>query len=69
LDGAGSICVSTQSSTGVLVYSADGRLLRGVATAYPEIHSIVFATEGGEEYLYTTVQKGNPQANWRFLKI
>jgi hypothetical protein len=68
-DKAGNIYVSTQSDTGVLVYSPDGRLLRKIATAYPEIHSIVFATEGPEEYLYVTVQKGTPQENWIFLKM
>jgi len=68
-DKAGNIYVSTQSQTGVLVYSSEGRLLRKIATAYPEIHSIVFATEGGEEYLYATVQKGTPQENWLFLKM
>ena len=68
-DKAGNIYVSTQSDTGVLVYSSDGRLLRRIATAYPEIHSLVFATEGAEEYLYATVQKGTPQENWLFLKM
>ena len=68
-DRSGNIYVSTQSDTGVLVYSSDGRLLRKIATAYPEIHSLVHATEGGEEYLYATVQKGTPQENWLFLKM
>lgn len=68
-DKAGNIYVSTQSDTGVLVYSSGGRLLRKIATAYPEIHSFVFANEGGEEYLYATVQKGTPQENWLFLKM
>ncbi len=68
-DKAGNIYVSTQSSTGVLVYHSDGRLLRKIATDYPEIHSMVFATEGGEEYIYATVQKGTPQENWLFLKM
>ena len=68
-DKAGNIYVSTQSSTGVLVYNSDGRLLRKIATAYPEIHSMVFATEGGDEYIYATVQKGTPQENWLFLKM
>jgi len=68
-DKAGNIYVSTQSHTGVLVYSSDGRLLRKIATAYPEVHSIVFATEGGDEYLYVTVQKGTPHENWLFLKM
>jgi hypothetical protein len=68
-DKAGDIYVSTQSNTGVLVYGSDGRLLRKIATAYPEIHSLVFATEGGEEFLYVTVQKGTPHENWLFLKM
>jgi hypothetical protein len=68
-DKAGNIYVSTQSNTGVLVYGSDGRLLRKIATAYPEVHSLVFATEGGEEFLYVTVQKGTPQENWLFLKM
>lgn len=68
-DKAGNIYVSTQSDTGVLVYSSDGRLLRKIATAYPEIHSLVFAIEGGQEYLYATVQKGTSQENWLFLKM
>ena len=68
-DNSGNLYVSTQSETGVLVYSSDGRLLRKIATTYPEIHSLVFAPEGAEEYLYATVQKGTPQENWLFLKM
>src|ERR1051325_2161066 len=68
-DKAGNIYVSTQSETGVLVYDSHGRLLRKIATAYPEVHSLVVATQDGEEYLYATVQKGSPQENWLFLKM
>ncbi|HEY1679181.1 MAG TPA: hypothetical protein VGG04_15800 [Candidatus Sulfotelmatobacter sp.] len=68
-DKAGNIYVSTQSDTGVLVYSPEGRLVQKIATAYPEIHSMVLANEGGEEFLYATVQKGHPQENWLFLKM
>ena len=68
-DKDGNIYVSTQSSTGVLVYRSDGHLLTKIATAYPEIHSMVFVTEDGEEYLYATVQKGTPEENWLFLKM
>jgi hypothetical protein len=68
-DKAGNIYVSTQSNTGVLVYDSDGRLLRKIATSYPEVHSLVFAAEGGEEFLYVTVQKGTPRENWLFLKM
>jgi hypothetical protein len=68
-DNSGNIYVSTQSDTGVLVYNRVGQLLRRIATAYPEIHSLVFATEDEEEYLYATVQKGTPQENWLFVKM
>ncbi len=68
-DKAGHLYVSTQSATGVLVYDRDGRLLRAIATEYPEIHSMVHAEEGGEEYFYITVQHGTPQNNWLFLKM
>ncbi len=68
-DKGGTIYVSTQSETGILLYNREGHLLRKIATAYPEIHSLVFASEGGEEYLYATVQKGTPQENWLFLKM
>jgi len=68
-DRAGHIYVTTQSHAGVLVYGPDGTLLRKIATAYPEIHSLVIVPEGGEEYLYATVQKGTPEENWLFLKM
>jgi hypothetical protein len=68
-DQAGNIYVSTQSQTGVLVYSPAGHLLCKIATAYPEVHSMVFSTDGGTEYIYATVQKGTPQENWLFLKM
>ncbi len=68
-DKAGHIYVSTQSATGVLVFSPEGRLLRTMAHEYPEVHSMVYAHENGEEYLYCTVQKGTPQENWLFIKM
>jgi DNA-binding beta-propeller fold protein YncE len=68
-DNAGHLYVSTQSETGVLVYDRDGRLLRTIATQYPEIHSMVHVVEAGQEYFYATVQKGTPQENWLFLKM
>lgn len=68
-DKAGNIYVSTQSDTGILVYDSDGHLLRKIATAYPEVHSLIFSTEGGEEYIYATVQKGTAKENWLFLKM
>jgi hypothetical protein len=68
-DKAGHVYVSTQSETGVLVYSPDGVLLKTIASEYPEVHSMVYAQEGGQEYLYTTVQKGTPKENWLFVKM
>jgi hypothetical protein len=68
-DKAGHIYVSTQSETGVLVYNPDGVLLRTIAHAYPEVHSMSYALENGEEFLYATVQKGTPEANWLFIKM
>jgi hypothetical protein len=68
-DKAGNIYVSTQSTTGILVYSPDGRLLRTIANAFPEVHSMVHSEEDGTEYFYTTVQKGTPEENWLFVKM
>jgi hypothetical protein len=68
-DNAGNIYVSTQSETGILVYSPDGRLLKKIAEAFPEVHSMVHAEENGTEYFYTTVQRGTPQQNWLFAKV
>jgi hypothetical protein len=68
-DKAGNIYVSTQSETGVLVYAPEGKLIRTIANAYPEIHSMVHAEEHGDEFFYATVQKGTPRENWLFLKL
>jgi hypothetical protein len=68
-DKAGCVYVSTQSETGILVYGPDGVLLKTIANQYPEVHSMVCAQESGEEYLYTTVQKGTPKENWLFVKM
>jgi hypothetical protein len=68
-DKAGHVYVSTQSETGILVYGPDGVLVKTIANEYPEVHSIVYAEESGDEYLYTTVQKGTPKENWLFVKM
>jgi hypothetical protein len=68
-DKAGNIYVSTQSETGVLVYEPEGRLLRTIATQYPEVHSLHWIEEDGVEYFYATVQKGTPAENWLVLKM
>lgn len=68
-DNAGQVYVSTQSETGILVYTPEGMFKRKIATEYPEVHSIFHAGEGGNEFLYTTVQKGTPKENWLFVKM
>lgn len=68
-DKPGHIYVSTQSETGVLVYSPEGTLLKTIAGEYPEIHSIFHVEENGTEYFYCTVQKGTPKENWLFVKM
>jgi hypothetical protein len=68
-DKAGNTYVSTQSETGVLVYGPDGTLLKTIAGDYPEIHSLVYAEESGQEFFYATVQKGTPKENWLFIKM
>lgn len=68
-DNAGHIYVSTQSETGVLVYSPDGAFIKTIAGQFPEIHSMVHADEQGAEYFYCTVQKGTPNENWLFVKM
>ena len=68
-DKDSNIYVSTQSSTGVLVYGPDGKLLKTIANQYPEVHSMVYSQEDGSEYFYCTVQKGTPHENWLFVKM
>ena len=68
-DNAGRIYVSTQSASGVLVYHSNGRFVRTIANAYPEVHSMVHAVEHGEEFFYATVQKGTSAENWLFIKM
>lgn len=68
-DRDGLLYVSTQSTTGVLVYSRDGKLLRTIAHEYPEVHSMTHVEEDGTEYFYATVQKGTPAENWLLVKM
>lgn len=68
-DAAGLIYISTQSATGILVYRPDGSFVRSIAHQYPEVHSMVYARENGEDYIYATVQKGTPEENWLFVKL
>jgi hypothetical protein len=68
-DNSGHVYVSTQSETGILVYTPDGTLKTTIANEYPEVHSIFHAQEGTGEFLYTTVQKGTPKENWLFVKM
>jgi hypothetical protein len=68
-DKAGNLYVSTQSDTGILVYEPGGRLLKTIATEYPEVHSLFRSVEDGQEYFYATVQKGTPKENWLVVKL
>ncbi len=68
-DKAGRVYVSTQSETGVLVYSPEGALLKTIAGEYPEIHSLVHVEKDGEEEFLCTVQKGTPKENWLFIRM
>lgn len=68
-DKAGHVYVSTQSETGVLVYSPEGKLLKTIANNYPEIHSIVLVEKDEEEEFFCTVQKGTPRENWLFIRM
>jgi hypothetical protein len=68
-DSAGRLYISTQSQTGILVFTPDGAYVRSIATQYPEVHSIICAREGADDYLYTTVQKGTSSENWLFVKM
>jgi hypothetical protein len=69
IDKGGHVYISTQSETGVLVYTPEGVLLRTIAHQYPEIHSMFLSEENGVEYLYCTVQKGTPAENWLFIRM
>lgn len=68
-DNAGNIYVSTQSATGILVYTPAGQLIKTIAPEFPEVHSLVHAEENGIEYFYATVQKGTASENWLFVKM
>lgn len=68
-DRAGHVYISTQSETGVLVYSPDGKLLKTIANEYPEIHSIVLVEKDDDEEFFCTVQKGTPKENWLFIRM
>jgi len=68
-DKTGTLYVSTQSETGILVYEPGGRLLKTIANQYPEVHSLHYGVEEGNEFFYATVQKGTPAENWLVLKM
>jgi hypothetical protein len=68
-DSSGRLYVSTQSTTGILIYRPDGTLLRTIATEYPEVHSLVHAVDGSEEVFHAIVQRGTPKENWLFVTM
>src|SRR4051812_43030070 len=59
IDRAGLIYVSTDGPSGVLVFSADGKLIRGIATDFSGIHGLTLREEGGREFLFAAHLKGN----------
>ena len=48
--------------------SPGGKLLKTIANQYPEVHSLHYSAEGGDEFFYATVQKGTPAENWLVIK-
>ncbi len=65
----GRVYVSTQSGSGIVVFAPSGDFITNIAHQFPEVHSLVCAEEDGVEYLYATVLKGTPGANWFFVKM
>jgi hypothetical protein len=68
-DRMGRVYVSTQSAMGIVVFAPSGDCITTIAHQFPEVHSLVCAEEDGVEYLYATVLKGTPEANWLFVKM
>ena len=59
IDRAGLIYVSTDGPAGLLVFSADGKLVRNIAADFSGIHGLVMREEGGREFIYAAHVKGN----------
>ncbi len=59
IDRAGLVYVSTDGPSGVLVFSADGKLVRSIATEFSGIHGMTIREEGGREFIYAAHLKGN----------
>ncbi len=58
LDRAGLIYVSTDTPDGIRVYSADGKLVRNMASDFAGTHSLMVREENGEEFLYGAHLRG-----------
>lgn len=58
-DKAGNIYFSMDGGPhGLMVYSPEGKLLRGMADEFGGIHGLVLREEGGEEFLYAAHLRG-----------
>jgi len=53
------IYMSSDGPLGILVFSPDGRFLRGIAPEFSGIHGLMIRTEAGKEFIYAAHVKGN----------
>jgi hypothetical protein len=51
-DSAGNLYMNTDGPSGTLVFGPDGKFLKSIAREYKEIHGMVIAKEGAEEFIY-----------------
>ncbi|MFN7141868.1 MAG: 6-bladed beta-propeller, partial [Limisphaerales bacterium] len=58
VDKKGNIYVSTDSASGIFVFSPDGKLLRSMAPEFSGVHGMVIRKEGRQEYIYGAHVKG-----------
>ena len=59
IDRAGLIYMSSDGPLGILVFSPDGKFLRGIAPDFSGIHGLTIREEAGREFIYAAHVKGN----------
>jgi outer membrane protein assembly factor BamB len=59
IDRAGLIYMSSDGPLGILVFSPDGKFLRGIAPEFSGVHGLMLRTEGGKEFIYAAHLRGN----------
>jgi sugar lactone lactonase YvrE len=59
IDRAGLVYVSTDGPSGILVFGADGKLVRSIAPEFSGIHGLTIREEAGREFIYAAHVKGN----------